>query len=95
VSVHGFTPYLLGDAGYSLKQWLLTPYRDGSGRAGHRTVLERLFNRKLSRGRSIIENAFGILKQSFRELLDTEDLHVAFIPDVVVCCCLLHNILFS
>jgi hypothetical protein len=24
--------------------------------------------------------------------MDTTDLHVAFIPDVVVCCCLLHNV---
>ena len=43
----------------------------------------------------MVENAFGILKQSFRELLDTTDLHVTFVPDVVVCCCLLHNVLLG
>jgi hypothetical protein len=78
-----------------LKQWLLTPYKDGPGCAGHRSVLERLFNKKLSRGRSVVENAFGILKQSFKELLDTTDLHVTFVPDVVVCCCLLYNVLLG
>jgi hypothetical protein len=71
----------------------MTPYRDGAGRAGQRSVLERMFNKKLSRGRSDVENAFGILKQSFRELLDTIDLHVTFVPDIVICCCLLHNVL--
>ena len=35
------------------------------------------------------------MKQSFRELLHITNLHVAFVPDVVVCCCLLHNILLG
>jgi hypothetical protein len=78
-----------------LKQWLLTPYWDGPGRVGHRLILERVFNKRLSRGCSVIENAFGILKQSFRELLDVTDLHVTFVPDAVVCCCLLHNVLLG
>jgi hypothetical protein len=73
----------------------MTPYRDGLGRAGHRSVLERLFNKKLSRGSSVVENAFSMLKQSFRELLDTTDLHITFVLDVVVCYCLLHNVLLG
>ena len=91
VNHEGFSSYLLGDAGYPLKQWLLTPYRD----SGQRSLLKRLFNKHLSRGCCVIENVFGILKQSFRELLHITDLHVAFLPDVVVCCCLLHNILLG
>jgi tellurite resistance protein len=39
----------------------------------------------------VIENAFGILKQSFKELLDIMDLHVTFLHDVVVFCSLLYN----
>jgi hypothetical protein len=73
----------------------MTPYRDGLGHAGYCYVLERLYNKHLSRGRSIVENAFGILKQSSRELLDVMDLDVAFLHDVVVCCCLLHNMLLG
>jgi hypothetical protein len=95
VAVDGFTPYLLGDSGYLLKQWLMTPYRDGPGRGGQRSLLERLFSKRLSRGKSVVENAFGILKQSFRELLDVIDLYVTFVPDAVVCCCLLHNLLLG
>jgi hypothetical protein len=73
----------------------MTPYRVGPGRVGYRSVLEHLFNKRLSRGRSSVENAFGILKQSFREFLDVTDLHVTFVPDIVVCCCLLHNVLLG
>jgi hypothetical protein len=94
-SFDGFSPYFLGDSGYPLKQWLMTPYRDGLGRARNRTVLERLFNKRLSRGRSVVENSFGILKQSFRELLDVTDLHATFVPNIVVCCALLHNVLLE
>lgn len=42
-----------------------------------------------------MENAFGILKQSFRELHSASDLHVTLLPDVVVCCCILHNLLLG
>lgn len=42
-----------------------------------------------------MENAFGILKQSFRELLVKSDLHIAFMPDVILSCCILHNILLG
>jgi hypothetical protein len=56
-------------------------------------VLEHLYNKRLSKGRSSVENAPGILKQCFRELLGMTDLHVIFVPDVIICCCLLHNVL--
>jgi hypothetical protein len=95
INVEGFTPYLLGDGGYLLKHWLMTPHRDGRGRAEQRSILDRLYNKRLSRGCNVVENAFGILKQSFRELLHVTDLHVTFVPDVVVCCALLHNVLLG
>jgi hypothetical protein len=57
--------------------------------------VERIFNRKLSQGRVVVENAFGILKQAFRELKLYSDLHVTLVPDVVLCCALLHNILLG
>jgi phospholipid N-methyltransferase len=55
--------------------------------------VERLFNQKLSQGRVVAENAFGILKQAFSELKNFSDFHVTLVPDVVLCCVLLHNIL--
>ena len=90
ISEEGFRPYLLGDKGYPLLPWILTPHREG-----RLTVLEELYNRKHKRGRSVVENTFRILKQSFRELGKKSELHVTFLPDVVVACCYLHNLLLG
>ena len=43
----------------------------------------------------MVENAFGILKQSFRELLHVTKLNVSFVPDVVVASYLLYNVLLG
>jgi hypothetical protein len=64
-------PYMLGDKGYPLLPWLLMPFKDNGYQ---RTILETLFQEQHSRGRSVVENAFGILKQTWRELLVKTDL---------------------
>jgi hypothetical protein len=56
-----------------------------------RNILQKLFNKKINRGRSVIENALGLMKKNkFRELLDTIELDVRIIPDVFSAYCLLH-----
>jgi hypothetical protein len=85
-------PYILGDKGYPLLPWLLTPFKD-DGR--QRTYLESLYQEQHSKGRSVIENAFGILKQTWRELLVKTDMKVEFVPDLVSCCCVLHNMILA
>lgn len=91
LSFHGFSPSLLGDGGYPLLPWLMVPHRQH----GALSVADRMFNRKLSRGRSVVENAFGIMKLTFRELEGKTDLDVAIVPDVVMCCAILHNVLLN
>ena len=82
---------LLDENGYKLLTWLMTPHRESRWRS----VLECLYNLKHQRGRSVVENSFGILKQCFYELLHVMELHVTFLPDVVVCCCLFHDLLLD
>jgi hypothetical protein len=84
----GFSPYLLEDSGYPLLHSLMVPHRG----PGHLTIAEALYNRKLRKGRCVVENAFGILKQTFRELLGKSDISVTFLPDVITCCTILHNV---
>lgn len=90
-AVRGFPPYIIGDLGYPLFPWLMVPHKTPA----QLSVSETLFSRRLRRGRCVVENAFGILKQTFRELLIKSDLHVTFLPDVILCCAILHNILLG
>jgi hypothetical protein len=90
-SMDGFPPYLLGDNGYPLLPWLMTPHRNQH----NPSVLESLFNRKLRRGRGVVENAFGILKRTWQELLHKTELEVTYLPDVITACVLLHNLLLG
>ena len=89
--VSGFSPYLLGDNGYPLLPWLMTPH---SGR-DHLPLEDTLYNRRLIQRWGVVENAFGILKQSFCELLTKSHLDVAFLPNVITCCCILHNVMLG
>jgi hypothetical protein len=79
--------YLLGDKGYPLLNWLMTPYRDRRVR----NEAECRFNDVHSRMRVIVEHTFGILKTRFRRLFCVP-VDLFHVPRVVIACCILHNI---
>ena len=60
-----------------------------------RSYANRLYNRKLQKEQFVVEHALGILKQCFCELGVKPDLHVTFLPDVIVVCFLMHNLLLG
>ena len=91
LSFQGFSPYLLANSGYLLLPWVMVPHRG----FGNLPLVDTLFNRKLCQGHGVVENAFGILKQTFRELLGKSELLVTFLPDVIICCAILHNMLLD
>ncbi|XP_064479664.1 putative nuclease HARBI1 [Ornithodoros turicata] len=79
--------WLLGDLGYPLEPWLMTPFRNP---ASHK---ETAYNRAHSRTRVRIEHCFGVLKMRFRCLRRYRTLH--FAPDracnIITGCAVLHN----
>lgn len=79
--------FLLGDSAYPCLQKLIVPYRDN----GHLTHAQRVFNSKLSSCRVIIENAFGCLKQRFRQLYHFKLRNIIRMVQVIYACCVLHN----
>ncbi|XP_063365980.1 uncharacterized protein LOC134654469 [Cydia amplana] len=77
-------PYVLvGDEAYPLKTYLMRPYP-----STNLNTEKRIFNKRLSRARVTIENAFGILSNKWR----TNTKHAKLIIKVA---CLLHNIVRS
>lgn len=79
--------WLLGDSGYGLEPFLITPYKDVA--AGTR---EHLFNKKHTSGRNIIERTIGVLKSRFRCLLGTVIYSPQRVIKIINVCCALHNI---
>ena len=83
------TPYfMLGDDAFPLRPYMMKPF-------SHRYLSreERIFNYRLSRGRRVVENAFGILANRFRCLLVTLLTHPDTAVHIVKACLCLHNIM--
>ncbi|KAF8400294.1 hypothetical protein HHK36_013591 [Tetracentron sinense] len=88
--------YLLGDAGYELRNGFIPPYRGVRYHlkeySNHSPENEKeLFNLRHSSLRTTVERAFGVLKKRFR-VLDAEPYwSYKTQVDIILACCVLHN----
>ncbi|KMQ88281.1 nuclease harbi1 [Lasius niger] len=80
--------FLLGDSGYALRPWMMTPIMDNDS-----NIATRRYNDRQKSTRSFIERCNGVLKMRFRCLLKHRVLH--YQPDVcskiINACTVLHN----
>ncbi|XP_054263992.1 uncharacterized protein LOC128987260 [Macrosteles quadrilineatus] len=88
-STYPFPHVLLADDAFPLKSWIMKPF-PGTHPKGS---AERIFNYRLSRGRRVVENAFGILSVVFRVLRKPMLLEPKKAEQVVLACTYLHNFL--
>nr|CAI5838699.1 unnamed protein product [Callosobruchus analis] len=75
----------LGDSGYGLTPWLMTPYRDAV------TSEQNTYNRYLIRERLRIERCFGKQTQHFLMLHHKILVKTENIPSLALSCFILHN----
>lgn len=80
--------HIVGDAAYPFREYLMTPIRD----YGNFDSTEKAFNASLSGTRVLIENAFGDLKNRFRQLHRLDMWTVDNMSKFIISCCVLHNL---
>lgn len=80
--------FILGDSGYPLKPYLITPFRSNS-----QNSLHTKFNEVHTKARITVERTIGVLKNTFRCILGARLLH--YNPEkaskIINVCCALHN----
>lgn len=77
---------LLGDSGYGITPWLLTPFDEP------RNARERNYNSTHAQERVIIERVFGQMKRRFPILSSQVRIAVKNVPNLVISCAVLHNV---
>ncbi|CAM6100812.1 unnamed protein product [Calypogeia fissa] len=89
VSIRGnhIRPYIVGDWGYPLLSFLLTPFTGNE--TG--TPAQNVFDERLMKGRAVCEEAIGLLKGKWK-ILQNLNVGLNYAAQTVVACCVLHNI---
>ncbi|RUS91083.1 hypothetical protein EGW08_001108 [Elysia chlorotica] len=76
---------ILGDSGYPVREWLMTPFLQPSN------AQQEAFNLAHRQTRVTVERCVGVLKRRFHSLHTELRLEPAVASRVVYACCMLHN----
>lgn len=82
----------LGDQAFSLQYNLMTPYSQKKIMTEFGNTMSE-YNRRHSRARRVVENAFGILNNCWRIFNTPINAKTTTIDKIVIACCILHNML--
>ncbi|KAF0724529.1 hypothetical protein Ae201684P_012435 [Aphanomyces euteiches] len=83
--------FILGDSGYTLPPWLMTPYM-AHEEGGRLLAYQKQFNYRLSSTRMAVECAFGRLKERFRIMKTVmNEKRLDQTVAIVTSCFVLHN----
>ncbi|XP_020712831.1 putative nuclease HARBI1 [Ceratitis capitata] len=82
--------WLLGDSGYPLEPYLMTPFRLPGDE------IQRRFSDRHAKARNIIGRCFGVLKNKFRCIISSRGLQYSTekASKVINACCELRNVYF-
>ncbi|XP_062553045.1 putative nuclease HARBI1 isoform X2 [Armigeres subalbatus] len=77
---------LLGDEGYAIAPWIMTPYRNPD------SAIRENYNKIFCRERVVIERVFGQVKRRFPFLQNTVRMATYRVPSMILACFVLHNV---
>ena len=80
--------FLIGDDAFDLRTTMMKPYSRHDI-----THEEKIYNYRCSRARRVVQNAFGMLGNRFRCLLDKLHQEPDHAQNIVMCCVILHNLM--
>lgn len=82
---YGTDSVILGDSAYAPKSYICKPLRNP------RNDAEKSYQKAQIKSRNVVERTFGVLKRRFPCLQMGMHVNVEKVQDIVVACCILHN----
>ncbi|XP_050340332.1 uncharacterized protein LOC126766627 [Bactrocera neohumeralis] len=79
---------LIADSAFKLSPYVMKPFPFSVDQIEG----EKMFNKKLSSCRRVVENAFGHLKARFRKIGKGLEVNIKNVNTIIKACCIMHNI---